>query len=90
MPSNPIVFDKYICLPVPHNPSMQDLFYRLESVGRISMSRFSRGAGIEGYKVSLECFEGSKVMTEITDTFYQGLYRLWNRIEVKRRTTCVK
>ena len=31
-------------------------------------------------------FEDYKVMTEITDTFYQGLYRLWNRIEVKRRS----
>lgn len=79
-------FGKWVAMPLPHDPPMQDLFYRLESVGKISMSQFSRANRTAGYKVSLECFEDYKVMTEITDTFYQGLYRLWNRIEVKRRS----
>jgi len=80
MENKPICFDKYICLPMPHNPPMQDLFYRLQSVGDLSFNKFSKG-----YKISLVRYEDSITMTEIVDTFYTGLYRLWRRVQIIRK-----
>jgi hypothetical protein len=70
---------------LPHDPPMQDLFYRLEMLGEITIRPWKTG-----YVLHLKQYSDSKILTSCADTFYLCLYRLWRRLEASMRQQCNK
>ena len=74
------IFSDWLAIPSYHNPSMHDLFYRVEAYGQISLSAYKCG-----YMLTLKRNDCEKTMTAVRDSFYECLHDIYRRLIKERK-----